>query len=1062
LGLICAGALFVRLEGLLWPKLHPDEAVIGAWFEKTPQCLYIKDRLYPNGTFTLARPFIAAYLALDRAGSWFKYFCGARDYVRDIKPYGVYFGRWLNTIAGTLLCLVAFLFVARIACSPWAGLLAAALIGFSQYAVEHSHYAETDIIALLVLSLSFLLLVIAGATSKLRWFVLAALVSGFAAGTKFTLLTLAPVVMIEAVLFARRPGRDSFWFKAIKLTCLGVFLFGIGFALANPAVLLKSDFFMAGLASEKKRVFAETMLNLGPLGAQPGVKYFHHLRELLAYIKTLGYPWIFLAAAGVPCVLIGFARRYWTILLLFPLIFAFYWVFMAPWVRSQEFLFFLPSFAALAVLPLMELWRGAASPWRSAPAESSVTLTAKAGNILFRAVVVIIALSAVVVNGRNGMRVGALFGWKDTRLMARGWLNTHMPLESRLAAEYYAQAACPAMLNAPLDIRKIEQHGISLLTEKKIDYLLRSAGMGGRGLLNPLNGRLYPDSARAWENFSAGSELLCSWAPLPPQNMTFVSPTIELYGLRHVTPQISLQLELPQPALIENNSHNQFGRQTFFPIGHKLGSASALLIDRIPQVIAVGGNEQLNRPVFLVLNTLERGAVIKVAGFGISRKVVLEPYDTVIVPLQRSKWRLCSKPFETITLQAEPVKDVLYIPCFARMAFTVNEAVRISLDTAREDRILKYFSKESLERELGLDVKYLLHSVLPAADQNEPQTFNLQNDIRQCLQAGSSAVLINGNSGYFYDQFARARLQQPYDSACLSPDAENRQIMPMETLKKLELQLPEDQVETGMAAPENIYSQALMLPILLAHGKYELRGEIMLNEKEPGNHAKVPLAIYQTQAAKTEVSNIELQPGKWQELALIVRPTREILPCLQFQAPAAAELYLRNMEIVWNLASVLDAVRNELAQASLTRGVVQDQGGSPAKSSLELKASLKNPAVFTPWLALVDFDFNPETREVKCVFEALRHDTPKLAATFWLFRRGKWRREQKQAISSKPWLDKGEREIVTVNLDQAFSKIKDAEHLGLGVETDVLWHAGAIPAQTGGYVISFSRLTGEN
>ncbi|MDO9542839.1 MAG: phospholipid carrier-dependent glycosyltransferase, partial [Kiritimatiellia bacterium] len=609
LGIVCAGALFARMEGIKWPKLHPDEPVIGTWIEQSVHNIYIKDRVYPNGFVALARPFIFASRALLRICERFAYHYGEIDRVRSSRPDGIYFGRWFNVWAGTVLCVVIFLLVSRIARSQWAGLFAASLVGFAQYAVEHSHYAETDMAAILTLAFALWLWVVASDTVSMRWFIAASLASGFAAGTKFTLLVLAPIVLVEAVLFAKQRLTADWLRRAFGFMCLGFLLFVAGFVIANPAVLLDFKWFWAGLVAEKQRVYAETALNLGPLSVTPTVRYLHHFWCLYDYLKTLGYPWLVLLAAGLPCVVLrlggawaGFSRRYWAVLFLFPLLYAAYWLFMAPWVRSQEFLLFLPSFAAIAVLPIMILWR--------------------ANRFWYRAMAFIFVVLAITANGYNGLRVSALFGWKDTRLMAREWLQIRLPLESALAAESYAEAACIDTWKSPLPINKIERYGLAPLVDQGAAYLVRTSGINGRGLRNPLTGELYSAPAEFFRQFLAKSELLCAWAPLPPRGFaTFVSPALELYGLKRFTPTTALQITLPQPALIVNSDQNQVGRQTFFPVGHSLGCAMALLIDRLPQTIAVGGPESLDTPVFLVLNTAERAAVINVHGFGMAKKI---------------------------------------------------------------------------------------------------------------------------------------------------------------------------------------------------------------------------------------------------------------------------------------------------------------------------------------------------------------------------------------------------------------------------------------------------------
>ena len=305
----------------------------------------------------------------------------------------------------------------------------------------------------------------------------------------------------------------------------------IGFAVANPDLLLRSRWFWDGLAYEKYRVYHETKLNLGVLAGQSAVKYLHHFWLLNDHAKTLGLVWLALIAAALPCL--ATVRRYLSVLIVFPMLFAFYWIFTAPWVRSQEFLLFLPSAATLAVIPLVALWR--------------------LKYFLGRVACLVIAVAALAINVGHGLRVSELFGWKDTRLIVREWLQPCLPIESRVVAESYAAKAATATLHPFLEIQKVEQAGIAPLLEKGADYLFRAANVSGRGLRHPLTGALYPGPQRNFEEFMRNSTLLAAWAPLPPQGLaTFISPVIELYGLKHFEPTISLRAEPSQPALIVN------------------------------------------------------------------------------------------------------------------------------------------------------------------------------------------------------------------------------------------------------------------------------------------------------------------------------------------------------------------------------------------------------------------------------------------------------------------------------------------------------------------------------
>ena len=1038
--LACIGVFLIRANGIKWPKFHPDEGVIGAWLERSPEHISICDRVYPNGFFMLARPFAMASRAAIHIGQQWNYFCGTADRVRESRPDGIFFGRWFNVWAGTLTCLIIFLLVSRMVKSQWAGLTAACLVGFAQYAVEHSHYAETDIAALLVLSVFFLCLVMAVDSAALRWLLSAAFIAGFAAGTKFTLVVLAPIVLLEAVLFATRksagpalrpcsgqaslfttseawPRRLQSCLHALKFIGLSVLLFMAGFVLANPDLLYRFQWFWSGLAYEKYRVYNETKLNLGMAAGQDRIKYLHHLQQFHVYAMTLGPAWLGLIAAALPCLALRMARRYLSVLLIFPLLFAFYWIFAAPWVRSQEFLLFLPSCAALAVIPLVVLWRNK--------------------HVFGRAVCLAVAAAAMAVNACNGLRVSELFGWKDTRLSAREWLQTQMPLEDKLAAEFYAEQAAPATLHPLTGIRKVEQEGIGPLLDKEAEYFLRAANVRGRGLSHPLTGALYPGPQRNFEQFMQNSTLLAAWAPLPPHGLaTFASPVIELYGLKRFEPKISLRAEAPQPALIVNADQNQVGRQTFCRTGHKLGCAGALLIDRMPQTIAIGGPESLTGPVYLVLNTAERPAIIHVRGFGLRRKIALEPYDTAVVPLQRTGRTLCKSPFETVTLSAEPVRDIVYIPCFARVVFTVPEAVRIFLDTGRADRINRYFSDGMLSKELSIDLQYL---IARGRSVEAGPIAALKTGLEQCCRTNAESVSFNGVNGYYFNRFARARLQPPYDFACGPARGEYERAPLQNAVCAVDLQSVEN--VSGAESRCVLWEP----PLLIAHGRYELRGEMMIFGSYAAN-AVVPLDVYAAQGDSNKLCRIDLQPGKWIPFSLVLRARREVRPCLKLAAPVEGQIRLRNMELVWSLASVLASIRDELSEAE-------------APQFQSDKTPLCGQPQFGPWLRLVGFNFDAQRKEAHCVFETLQDDVPPLAVTFWLKRHGEWRRRQVQSLTAGKQFGRGETIVLTVRLkDELFKHSFDARQLGLGVETAVLWHPGVIPALNQGDVVPLASL----
>lgn len=1107
--LVCAGAFALRTRGLYWPRLHPDEPVIGAWIEKCDGRAYVRERVYPNGFFVLARPVALAARAACTLRNRVLYFAGAVDRIMPSRPDGVMLGRWLSALAGALVCVPVFLLAARVSGSAWAGLFAAALAGAARYPVEHSHYAETDMGALLVLACALWLLAAAADSRRLRWLFLAALCSGFAAGTKFTLGMLLPVVFLAALL---HPGHDARPVAGrLGRTGLAILIFAAGFAAANPAVFLDWPWFWGNMALEQKRVFAETALNLGPMASGQAVKYMHHLRQLAAYAKTIGHPWLILAAAGAVCLAGLPARHYWPALLAFPAAFSLYWVFGAPWVRSQEFLFFIPPLAALAAIAVALLWRA-----------RNAGFLPTGGAWAARGMALLFAVAAIATTWQGGWRAAEIFGWRDTRLLAHDWLKARAPLDSIFAAESYAEAACCATRHDPIQIRKAEAQGLAFLRGQGADYLLRAASVSGRGLRHPLTGGLYPDFARNLAEFMDGSQLLRAWAPLPPQSYTtFASPALELYGLKRFDPLISLALEPGQPALVGNADQNQAGRQTFFPVGRGLGCAECLLVDRFERAIAVGGPEAPRAPVYLVLSTAERPAVVHYRMRGKSGKVSLSPYDVAAVPLRRRGWG--ERPFEVVALHAEPAEDVVHIPCYARVAFTISELARIFMDAGREDRLPGYFADapEALERNLPPAEAFVLASRLgneSAAERLVPAAAAAREALAGCVGLEPSKISVNGVSGFYYNEFARARLQEPFEFACVTPAGEawggNR--FPA-AVRILEL-APAGEV-TGATGEGMPCRQALTIPALLTRGSCVLSGEIMLRSAGAGGGRDIALSV--TDGAGAEI-RLVLRPGEWSGFSIRLRADRAVQPRLVFSAPLPGQVRLKNMELRWSLSNTLDSAAADLdlalawndmrrgnwpsamsrlasmparehpsadaerlamrfmCAANLDAGarpaaardllavsprhyaalvVLADTDSAARASATRLEGNLAQPVAFAPWLSLEGFSFDRAAREVRCVFEAQRSGAPGLAVSLWLKRRGEWRRKQSQAISPARLLNRGERAEVIVLLNDRFAPATEPDDLALGLETDVEWHPGTVPpAGERDTVIPFSRL----
>lgn len=1062
LALLCLAALWLKTEGIAWPKFHPDEYPIGEWIDQTADHWYFTDKVYAGGFFTLARPVQRIARAVSRRAHACAFHQGKTDLPENAPFDAILFARWFNVWLAVLTCLVLYGLARRVTGSGGAGLLAAALFAFAQHPMEHGHYGETDLALVFMLSLACWLWAVAIGNRGAVAFAAAAAVSGFAAGIKFPMALLILLVPTIGLLRIAPPRTGRRWMAGWGGILLGLGWFVLGFLLANPRIVMDWSGFQAGLAWESRRIYGETALNMGPLWDRPSMRYYQHLLAWGEYCRTLGWAWIALIPAGVCCAFLKPHRRFWPLLFLLPALNLIYWIFAAPWVRSQEFMTFLPVLAVLAALPPALLWR--------------------AGRPALRAAAILAAGLAVAFNAENGLRAAALFGWTDTRLLAQQWMEQRLPDTIRLAAEPYTEQACPRFQNPPQPTGgKIERRGLAPLREEGVDFILRADSNTGRGLRHPLTGRRYPDTQRLFDEFCDHSERLATWGPLTDRPLaTFISPTVELWGLNKFAPRHTLDLELAQPLSIADAYQLGKLRPASFPVGRKLGGAAGLIIDKRPRVLALGGPKGVSDAAYLVLNTEERGAVVRIRGCGRRQSAELAPYSIAIVPLRRRFWPGRGMPFERIVLSAEPRENITYIPCYARIAYGAEEAGRICADLGRPDAAWRAFSEQQLDGMRDPILRYRLAVSAQRweqADRWEAEAIRAGATLAAALASDPDDIEINGNSGHYYDALATARLQD-HGLVLDNPPA------------------------------GKLVEKTTPLSVRLAHGVYELSGELVV-KPDPGQELPAEIEL----AFNGRRPWLKLNPGDAPAgpTPFSVRFTTdaEIQATITARSKLPVTLIFQNLAIRWSLTPVLNAVYRSLMTARAAHALRRNRCAAaldlldkldaaadlpdalelrqlkfralrgrpdsdparlagaardvlalapatydclraladtdPAARAEEerLRGSLKQPVACGPFLTLVGVSFDPARKELACVVEALRNETPPLAVAIHL-RRHDWRKRQSEPLSDRPRLHRGERAALRIALNES-GAAPAAEDIALGIESAAQWHPGALP-----------------
>jgi hypothetical protein len=1061
------------MRGIDWPKMHPDEYPIARWVQYGEQ----PDRLYPGGFFVMVRPIRWVY---DLLSTRLEYFQGTVDNLQAPITRYILFTRLVNAWLGSLACVFVYLLGRNVSHSRWAGLLAALLLALSQYPIEHSHYGETDMAMIFNLSLALWLWSEAIRRPGRLQFVAAALTLGFAGGTKFVLVPLLPVFLLYCLFQHGGPLRWRKWAQHLATVLWGLGLFLLGFVAATPRVLHWHRI-ARELAHGKESLFHETAHNMGALAGDTGIRFLSHLVALGRFLLSMGWGWIVLAALALPVALTKRYRRYAFIVVLCPVMYFFYWVYGAPWVRHQEFMNFLPMFAALAAVCLAWLWQTRRKP--------------------LRVIGVLLACAAIVEAGCYGLAVSSVFGWKDTRVLAERWIRRHEPPDVTFAKEKYANVG---MQNDSFDILTIEEHGIDHATAAGADYLVSTEGAVGRGMVHPITGLRYPEFEERYRDFRARSERLYSWTMLPPfrTRSGFNGWNIELFGLKACTATIDLDVVLPQPVYLSS-----VGRETFFPVGHRLGSATGIMVDRHPRTVAIGGPEAIRGPVYVVLSTWERTADVHVRGLGRRKKAHLDPYDVSIVSLRPVAWRPLTSHWGTIKVWAEPEKHIGYIPCFMRVAFSADELVRILCDLGRADKLTELLAREGSVEDCS--PMMLFRAAVAAKDwdlasQTGPGAQTTAEAIRRALES-KNGFRIAGMSDYYHDQFARIRFA--------GPETRRAELWP-------------EPDSTGANGGES--QTTIPFPALVAAGDYELVGEWSATEIVETAPAGANVEFH-LEASDSVLATLPISlagTDVFHQMRLPIRVGVERRAHLRLTSATPVQVRYRNVQLRWNARAQIQSEYVAWLLSSAEYGIVQkeyakaadllrmcptslradhdrwrrqlvfelaaeDGGCSPedrvraAEKVLEFApdhyAALQSLAsvrpdlaekvaalssdgsraspVFVPFFSVVRASFASETRTVTMVLEALRSETPPFAVGVHMRRRGSWRRKRVIPISQGRRLSRGERVCLSFVLDGDLGGIENLADAGIDVESLVRWHARPLPVQGArDRVVRLSRL----
>ena len=358
-------------------------------------------------------------------------------------------GRLLTVVLGGLTVAGVYLLGRRV----WgvgAGLIGALFLAVSQFHLQHSQYVTTDVASGLFVLLSFICAVAIARRGRWRDYLLAGLLAGLAASTKYNAgLIVLPIAAAHGLCWGRQ------WLvRGVRLAGAAAAAL-LGFVLGTPYALLSWREFVKGLVGQ---VVAYND------GSQGDIRGAWNVRGYLNFFWDAG-----LLAPGCIAVLIGLALLLWHDDEQKPGARAagLLWLsFVVPYLllllsQSTHFLRnFIPLFV-LCMLPIgvagagLIAWLGERAPrWR-----------------LLAAVAVLLLL--LLPSAAQTLAYAQRLGQGDTRAQLLDWLGANVPPGARIAAEL---KPLPGPLESPwVAVGALPKHDLAWYRRQGYAFLIGSS-----------------------------------------------------------------------------------------------------------------------------------------------------------------------------------------------------------------------------------------------------------------------------------------------------------------------------------------------------------------------------------------------------------------------------------------------------------------------------------------------------------------------------------------------------------------------------------------------------------
>jgi len=314
--------------------------------------------------------------------------------------------RVLAATLGTLTVLVVFSIARRLA-SKRAAVIASIFLSLAFLHVRDSHFGVTDVPMVFFIMASTLYIMRASDTGRLRDYVLAGLLGGAAASTKYAgFLMVAPMLAAHVKSVQQTGGR---FYRMILDRRPTVFIaaMAVTFLAGTPYAALRFSKFTADLASEMSH------LDAGHLGVILDIGWWHHLRVNLFY--GLGWPLLAISLIGI-VILFRANYKKALVFLAFPCLY-YLWVGKGYTVFARYILPVIPFLCITAAVAIEHL-----------SGRILRKLSPKVATVVVWALVIIILLPSLY----RIWSVNTLLSRIDNRVIAAEWVIDNVPRGSSI------------------------------------------------------------------------------------------------------------------------------------------------------------------------------------------------------------------------------------------------------------------------------------------------------------------------------------------------------------------------------------------------------------------------------------------------------------------------------------------------------------------------------------------------------------------------------------------------------------------------------------------------------